>query len=297
LDFFIKKYPKVLFYPQDNYYLIDEGSSKLSFGEFKDFCDKLNLPYKIEIPSNEFIKEGSVINGFNVPEPIFNLTALRKELEKETKERRIKIQTNSEIVGLNPGATSHQLLIKNLDSISEEPTDIILNSTYAYANNVMKALGLTGDFVKYKLQKTEVLVVKSKTPLPPLTIMDGKFVSLMPLASDEKRESYLIYDVINSVIEQKEGYLLENSLIKSNKEEILNHCRKYFPFVDNLEYVKSLYGARPIPLEAIGDSRTTRIKKHDSLLGVYSILEGKFISAPLIAEEFTLRLKQDGILG
>jgi hypothetical protein len=96
---------------------------------------------------------------------------------------------------------------------------------------------------------------------------------------------YLLYDVVNSIIKKEVGYTFNESTIKSNIANMLEHCHKYFPI--KLDYVESLFGSRPIPVtpvENVGDCRKTRIKCHSKYPGIYSILEGKFISAPLVAE-------------
>jgi hypothetical protein len=53
-----------------------------------------------------------------------------------------------------------------------------------------------------------------------------------------------------------------------------------------LKYKHSLYSHRPIPKNNEGDSRTTRIVKEDYAIDFFSIKEGKFISAPSIAQIF-----------
>jgi hypothetical protein len=60
-----------------------------------------------------------------------------------------------------------------------------------------------------------------------------------------------------------------------------------------LTYVKSLRGFRPIPIAEKKDGRKTRLVTYPSVEGLYSIQEGKFISAPLVAEELATRISAD----
>ena len=163
----------------------------------------------------------------------------------------------------------------------------VVKTTYAYSNNILKILDLEEDMTPYYLQTTEILVMKSKIPIPALTVMDGKFISVMPLASADKKENtVLVYDVINSVVNQEKGYFFDDTKkYPSNINKIIEHGKKYFPFMGELKFVKSTWGSRPIPVDSFGDSRATRIISHRKHQGIYSILEGKFISAPLMAEE------------
>ena len=117
----------------------------------------------------------------------------------------------------------------------------------------------------------------------------------MPYVGHENH--YLIYDVENSVVDEKEGYLYDDTKVySSNYEKMVEKGHKYFPFMDELKYVGSLWGSRPIPVDSAVQSRTTRLKGYRSSPGFYSILEGKFISAPLIAEELKKKIQEDGFI-
>jgi len=294
LEFFKKKYPQALFYPKEAYYLIDAKESKTSFEEFEKFCDKINIPYEIEIPDKNFLNPESVSSGFKVKEPVFDIEVLRKTLKYELKEKNVKVFRNSKVIGFENKNGSYYIIAENNKEKKEFSSDIILNATYAYSNNLLKIFGLEKYFTRYCIQKTEVPVVSSKLRLPSMTIMDGKFVSLMNLANSEY---YLLYDVIHSVLQKKEEFFLEETKNNySNLEKIVEHGKEYFPFMEELKHIKSLYGYRPIPLDVMGDSRKTRIQKYEELPRIYSILEGKFISAPLMAEKLIEILKEEGVI-
>ena len=71
---------------------------------------------------------------------------------------------------------------------------------------------------------------------------------------------------------------------------------KYYPFMNELKYKRSIYASRPIPIKNNKDNRETRIIKHSCKKGFYSILEGKFISAPFIADDLVKMLESDCLL-
>ena len=173
--------------------------------------------------------------------------------------------------------------------------DIVINATYSYSNSLLNIFGLEEDMTEYVLQKTEIPVVRSEKPLPSLTVMDGDFLSIMQTGDD--RDLFLIYDVIYSIVEEERGFFLnKRKEYPTNYEKMLNHGEKYFPFIRGLEHVHSIYGARSVPVGTSGARRTTRIKAHKNFPGLYSILEGKFISAPLMAQKVIKQLQGDGIL-
>lgn len=297
LEFFKKKYPESLFYVGEDYYLIEKNKSKTSFEEFKKFCDEIGLPYKIENPPTGLWNKNEIEGSFKVDEPVYNPDIIRRLLEKETSELGVKVITGSKVVGLEKLNGKNRVIAYEKNCIGYE-ADIIINSTYAYSNNVLKALSLEDEMTKYLLQNTEVIVARSKSTIPALTIMDGDFVTLLPFTDGGKDSRlFLVYDVVNSVLDQKEGYFLEDERrYDTNWGKMIKHGEKYFPFFRDLEYIGSLFGSRPVPAENIGDSRQTRIKSHGKNSGIYSILEGKFISAPLIAEELVKKIKEDGLI-
>jgi glycerol-3-phosphate dehydrogenase len=297
LDFFKKKYPGSLFYIGEDYYLIERNESLTSFEQFKTFCDQVGLPYEIKMPPRHLWNEEFIEGGFKVEEPVYNPEVLKRLLESEASELGVEIRTGSEVVGMEDSEGRYKII-----SLQEEETDtydanLVINATYAYANNVMKILGLEEDMVRYVLQNTEVAIARSKAEVPALTIMDGPFVTLLPFTDGGDGRLFLVYDVLNSVLDQKEGYFLDDSKRRnSNWVKIMEHGEKYFPFFQNLEYIASLYGSRPVPAEVIGDSRQTRITAHQKFPGIFSILEGKFISAPLIAERLVEQIKENGFI-
>lgn len=290
LEYFKKKYPESLFYPPNIYYL-NEKKSNISFETYIKFCNKVNIPYKVKMPPKKFLYRDNIENGIKVSEPIFNIKKLTNVLIEKCREKKIIIKRSSEVIGFNKTDDGYEIICDKKKYFS----NIILNATYAYSNNILKILNLEEDMTKYYLQHTEVIVVKSKENIPSLTIMDGKFFSIMYYATEEPN-LYLLYDPLYSILEQKIGYFLEEKTADSNLEKIMEHGSLYFPFLRKLEYVESWYGSRPIPVKISDDSRKTRIKSHKKYPGIYSILEGKFISAPLIANKVVSLMKREGVL-
>ena len=293
LNFFKRKYSEALFYPKDVYYLIEKNKSKTSVQGFIDFCTEMKIPYEME-DSSSFWNNDLIAAGFKVPEPVFKIKSLTNLLEKEASGLGVNIRKGSEVVGLEKNG-SYKVVTREKGEKKNYKADIILNATYAYSNNVLKALGLEEDMTRYLLQRTEIIAVRSKKPVPSLTVLDGEFISVMQYG--ENPELYLVYDVIHSNVDKEEGYFLNHSKkYPTNLKKMIEHGAKYFMYMRELEYVESLYGSRPVPLKIAGDSRKTRIKSHKGAPGVYSILEGKFISAPLIAERLINQMKKDGVI-
>lgn len=297
LECFKLKYPKALYYPKEAYYAIAKEGSKTSADDYIKFCDRMQIPYRIHWPSSEFLSREHVDISVLVPEPCFDLGALKRLLEKELVQKKVKVKTSSNIIGAKwENNETYTVLIKNNNTEEQITAGIMINATYAYSNNILNVCGLAFDRTEYYYHTTEVVVARSRKPhIPALTIMDGPFISVMPNAGYENL--YLVYDVMHSVVHEQRDFLYEEpEKLESNWRKMIGHGVKYFPFLEALEFVTSLWGSRPVPVDDTVDSRHTRVVAHKASPGFYSIMEGKFISAPLIAQELVGMIRKDGLI-
>ena len=142
--------------------------------------------------------------------------------------------------------------------------------------------------INYKHQLTEVAVVRSEKNIPGITIMDGPFVTIMPLIGSKNK--YLVYDVENSIL-KKSSKPISKKLAKSNYKSMEKKLQKYLKNY-KIKYLKSNFGNRPIPSKDIEANRSTKILKLKvKNLKLLNILEGKYISAPFIAKNLSRNFK------
>jgi glycine/D-amino acid oxidase-like deaminating enzyme len=223
------------------------------------------------------------------------MPATKRILRHKAEQAGVTLVLGTEVIGFEKADGAYRIIARHQSQTDHYTADILVNATYAYTNNLLKLLGLHDDMTEYELQKTEVVTVHSEERLPALTVMDGKFVSIMPLANTP--HTYLVYDVDHSVVSRENGFFLDTAKTHpSNFAKMVEHGKKYFPFMEKLQFVKSNYGFRPIPLQAVGDSRQTRLLAHQRHQDIYTICEGKFISAPLIADELVQLMKKNNTL-
>ena len=281
LENFKAKYPESIV-DIDSYYMI-EKTGNVSLEEYKKFCKVVDIPFNLQWPDEEILIRDSIEGGTLTKEPIFDINKLKTILLDKVKELGINLILSTELITFEKGKTLYNIFYKKENVILNSNFDIIINATYAYSNNILKILNLEEDFKKYKIQYTEIIVVKSNKELPSITIMDGPFCSIMKYAG--KKNQYLLYDVKYSTLYEHESLFVKDKVFITNFAKIKDHFRKYFPFIDDLKYIDSWRGCRPVPLEIIDDARNTNIISHKKYPGIYSILEGKFISATLIADQ------------
>ncbi len=284
LNLFKQRFKDVLIYPDGNYYVISKSNSMSSATQFESFCNKFHLPYEKTWPAKDLLDPDLISDSFLVPEPVFNVAALINIFDTYVKDKKIILKTQTTLLkGEKTPNNTFKISVNEKGVNKNYEGDVVINATYAYSNNILKAFGLEHHMTPYHLQIVEVAVVQSSLKIPGLTIMDGPFISIMPYG--KRRQQFLVYDVEHSVNHQTQGYFLDDSIpLSSNWDKMQQKGRSYFPFMDTLQYVKSLKAYRPIPLQDENKDRSTKIDTYEDVSGFYSIREGKFISALLIAQ-------------
>lgn len=281
---FVRNYKDCLLSP-DFYYVIEKNKSKVSAEQYKNAMMEVGLKCISNWPEEKFLNRDAIEDSFKVKEVCFDIWKLKEIFNKKFKELGIKRIFNFEIKNASIVKGNKIKLTASNSSSIELETDLIVNCTYTYTNNIQKAFSVLDDLTPYKFENTEIAVVESDVKIPALTVVDGPFITILPYAG--KSNHYVVYDKINSVLSKEIG--IEYSPPKkydTRWNKILKHGLKYYPFFKNLRYKYSIYGGRPISLKAKDDGRATKIIKHDYPIDFYSILEGKFVSAPLIAKMF-----------
>jgi len=295
LGYFKTRYPHALHYPEEAYYVM-ENESQVTAEDYARFCNRLGIPYKLEWPSETLLARDRLDSSFRVPEPIFNLRVLSRLLEQDARAENVTIRTGWTAVGAAARDGRHTVIVEKAGDRIPLEADLVINATYAYANNTLYVCNLKSDRTQYCYHTTEVVLARSRDlRIPALTVMDGPFLSLMPLAGHN--DLMLVYDVVYSVHRRQNGLVYEEpEEMESNWEKMVEHGRRYFPFMERLEFVRSLWGSRPVPVHDTRGARQTKIVAHPSSPGFYSILEGKFISAPLAAQDLVQLLRQEELI-
>jgi len=289
-NYFAKNYKKFLI-KSKSYYCI-ERNSKTSLNNYIKFIKKQNLEFKIQNKS-KFIKKKNLEAIVVGHEGCYNHPKIKEFLKEEIISKKIKFVNNYDL----KKATffdNKVTLANNENKIISSNFDFIINTTYDKSNLINNDIFKLKVKNNYLFQLTEIVVVKSKIKFPSLTIMDGLFITLMPYIG--KKNHYLLYDVTNSIMEVKKNEFNSN-VKKTNFNKMIKKASKYFFFTDTLKYVKSCYGMRPIPIKDINADRSTKITKNKwNGKNIYTFNEGKYISAPLMAKEFTQKLWEKKII-
>lgn len=284
-DYFLEKYRDCLLFP-DFYYMISKKGSHVTSKQYSEVMKECGLECFSSFPDSDFINKERIEDSFKVREACVNIWKVRDKVKKEFKRLNIMEIYNFNIKKASLLKNNGLRLISSEDKQIDLKVDLIINCTYTYTNNVQIAFSIYNDLIPYKFETTEIAVVYSDRKIPALTVMDGPFTTILPYAG--KEDHYLVYDKKCSVINSKIGVSYnKKKKYKTNWKNMLKRGSVYYPFFKDLEYKYSLYGHRPISLRTNSDDRHTKLIKHDYPIEMYSILEGKFSSAPLIAKKFT----------
>ena len=234
-ELFQKEFPKFFSKKNKSYYLIDK-KSKTNFKTYLSFLNKMKLNFKIKFPHLKFVKHKRIENSIITNEAVFNHEKISKYLNNNL-QKKITIIKNFNLNKIQ--IKKDHLLIESLNNKKLKIYNCkkILNCTYHNMNKIIKIFDNKIKLNKFTYQKTEILIVKSKHKIPPLTYMDGNFSTIMPYAN--KKNLYLIYDVVNSIIQKNNGLLPKlNNKIKSNKTKIIKTLEDEYGYsADRLLYV------------------------------------------------------------
>jgi len=295
LLYFESKYPEALEYPERNLYAI-EKDSRVAAARYEEFCRRLQLPYSVFRPEPSFLATERLEKCYLVSEPCFHLERLRQSLVRELNAAGVAQYLGCEVTRSVRRANRHRVHARRAADEIVLESDLVVNATYAATNDILELSDLAQDRVPYVFETTEVVVLRNRGAAPPaMTIMDGPFVTLLPYVGHA--DLLLMYDVVNSVRDRQVGWNCRpTSRSSSNWPAMRAHGKVYFPFLDSLEHVGSLWGFRPVRLHDRRDARDTKLVIHRSSPGFISIMEGKFISAPYIAAQLVSRLKRETLL-
>lgn len=269
---FKEKFKESIVSDFENYYLV-ESSGLVNEVEYEKFCDYLSLDYVKRSPSVN-VNMDKISASFLTKEPIFDYDKIYELLKSYIEKSNINIHLNSTIK----------------DKEGFDDYDIIVNATYQNINSVGKLFGF--EKMKLKMQYVVIPIFKWNNPKIGLTIMDGKFCSIMPKGNN--KNTFLLYHVDKSVLLNKECYFVpekwdekikDKKFISEKIKEIVDHSTEYYPFIKDLEIIDHWCGFRALPLNE-DDNRVSDIHvNHYGNKKIFNILSGKVTTCWVIADK------------
>lgn len=273
------------------YYGLAKKGSLVSIDDFKNFCQRHNLPMVLEKPDNKILSQDELSLCIKVPEPSYDHRILKRISKKIIRKRRVNLNLKTLVTKCyfnNNGSKS--LIIKKGGKLEVKSNyDYVINATYSNINKIVSWLG----FENYpiRIDVAEVLIVK--LPIEPisLTVIDGKYATLMPTG---RKNEFTLYHVKESILDRyvPEDGLVKKGKIKSNKDRILSESKKFFPILEKAIFLESRVVRRAVRAHRENDdNRVAEIVNHG--FGCYSILSGKILSSVSVAKKILGSIEND----
>ena len=262
---------KNCFLKSNNFYSISKYGSKVTFDQYLEYLNKVNLEYKI-VKKHKLINMEMSQGIISANEKIINIHKARVILKK-------KISS----LGINTFFNYNVDVSKKFNS----NYDLIILSAYDNNNNLKKNINIETE--QYYYQLVEKIIVKTPKIYKKFScvVLDGDFMSIDPY--NDKMNYHICGHVKKSVIESSntkdifkitknerdklEKYyinLREDSLFEEFKKDFI----KYFNYFGKSEYQKSFYVVRCTKKNK-NDERITSIDVNGKIISVHS---GKWIN-------------------
>ncbi len=274
-------------------YAIDKNS-KISVQEYIDFCRAVQIPLKY-IDSNQYFKAGTIEAAFITDEYSFDFAKIRDFLLD-------KLSSNCKFVyGVNlseVNQTYGNYVINTNKSSYKAP--LVINTTYAGVNGVIKLFGFKPFDLKYELCEVAFCQVPSRVKDVGITVMDGDYFSFMPFGSNDihsvtsvqhtPQVEWQEQDFLN--ITEQAGKHFDICVMHRSKnclvcflkpetrwQDITKLMDRYITIIDpsvSLKYLESRFELKVILNETeLDDARPTLIKRYSSKPDFISVLSGK----------------------
>ena len=232
-----------------NYYMVAKDSN-VSPSQYINFCEEVGIGVDKEYPKSGLVDQDKIDLSLKVDELVFDYDILKSKVLKNIKG--IDIKFNTKFDG-------------NIDDC-----DYLINTTYSNINDINKLLGVPE--LNIKLQDVVVPIFKMKHKSFGLTIMDGKYASVMPKGKNENE--FLLYSVEHSLIQ--DGNL--------DIDKIYKESEKYYPFLSDVERIGYWRTTRALPIND-NDERLSEIFTYKDHPKIISILSGKVTTCHKIGLE------------
>jgi hypothetical protein len=309
-NLFKDKYKEFIYDSFPNFYAIANLNSKTSVEQFEHFANKLGFPYEKcedDIDPNLRLNKKKISSIYKVNEGVVNIPKLRTYFMETFKLLTVNLLTDSEVVNIEKSKFGSNWLItvkslikgknnSNYYEIFKEEYDYVIDATHSinnYLNSIKKQLD-------NEFQITHMLNIDFNSSPFGLTILDGNFLSILPLVDDGKILATL-YAPLPSVRSRHVGngapleWLntpnLQNLFSLGEAElQILNAADEWLPGLSSSKVVSAKTGIRVI------ESNVTDTDKRQSsvkiiALGLYSIGSTKLDHCIEISEQLLKLIK------
>ena len=271
----------------ENYYMIEKNSN-VSCREYELFCDDLHLKYRELYPDTGYYwKMGMNLKNIEASylthEPIFDYDRIKSKLIHELNRSNVKLVLNKKITSK-----------KDVEGFYT-----VINASYFNVNNINRIFGLRE--TKLRLQTVIIPIFKWHMSKIGITIMDGKFCSIMPKGFNEDR--FLLYHAKESIIYEAESEVIpelwyygkeiirnpffktvyDKTIAKQYINTIVMASQKYFSFLKYCDIIDYWQTVRALPINDDDERLSIFEVSEQNDQKIISVLSGKISTCILTA--------------
>ena len=246
---FLERFPDSVDLDFENYYAIAKNGSKTSPQAFEKFTEVSGI-FASEIATDALgdygVDTNLIAKAYVAKEGVICVETLRENLKEDLRARNIEIRLSTQVDRISKMGTSWRVEDNESNQLGE--FDFLIRCTYSSDSILMT--NFEDPRPEIERHRTLTLELKSDLTKFGLTVIDGDFLTLMPVAFSP---NHLVYAPAPSVVSKTVGLEtlpdLPNPDASSeslSERQILERLSGWFPELENVEVEKRLFGLRSI---------------------------------------------------
>jgi L-2-hydroxyglutarate oxidase LhgO len=282
---FCKQFKPAIISTYPSLYAVAKHNSKISASQFKNFCQKIGLPFK-NIPSElkSLFNLNLIEDIFQAEEYEFNAAILRKLIGKKISKTAVTVLLNTEVIKVT--SKNNQKIAMELSNNQTITASKVLNCTYAGINTILKNSDLP--LIPIKLEYTEMPLLHLPTPLHKygITIMDGPFFSLLPFPDKKMHSFHHVRYTPHISWHGTDEDVDKKDYLESSFSYMLNDAIRYLPMLKKCYSDESLFQTKAVlNIAENNDGRPIYYHKNYHVPNFHQIMGGKIDNVYDIIEE------------
>jgi glycine/D-amino acid oxidase-like deaminating enzyme len=269
-----------------HYYAVGRGMSKITAGQFTEFCRRIGAPAVLAPPAVRDLFDSQRIDSvFEVQECAFDAAKLRARIQRELDDAGVDISCETEALRLEDGDAGTVIVqLRSGDSHWSATTNLVLNCTYSRLNHLLANSGAAVIPAKYELAEMALVEPPAALAGAAVTVMDGPFFSTMPYPSRGLFTlSHVRYTPHAAWFDRPGEPMRDADSLLRNRETRFTHmvrdAQRYLPVMRDCVYVDSLWEVKTVmPRSEQDDSRPILLNQSERFPACLTVLGAKIDS-------------------
>jgi glycine/D-amino acid oxidase-like deaminating enzyme len=279
---FVADYPEAVVRDFTKLYAVARRNSNVTASQFERFCQQIDATLHPAPAALRNLFDPRLIEEVYVAEEYaFDYTWLRKRVEAELDQARVKCRFNCTVRSIN---STERGLVATFEAesgaLESLEASVVFNCTYSGLNQ------FGGQFPGTKLKLKHEITEMALMQVPPallklgVTVMDGAYFSMMPYPSRGLHTlSHVRYTPHEHWLDQPGVDPYDRLRLPERQtrvDRMVRDVARYMPAIRNATYCDSLFEVKTVLVKNEGDDgRPILFERHPELPGCYSILGGK----------------------